>query len=287
MVKNKDDEDKCAPDRNNNYGTCYKASELFKIVKAYNKTVSGDRKIDIERNYKNMYSKYGEKINKYLAEELKKKIGLDQDEWMNSDFAKHLSEEDREIFKTEVFRPEGPSKSEKWLNTTNIDNVLTQYEKKFKDFKYLGTMPRDFQNHEGLRHNAQYYKKLLSKKPKLGMVYNTDKLGNSGEHWNALFVDLNERTIEFFDSYGESVDVKKEVLEHMDLLESVMKEITGKKITKKINEHRAQYKNSECGVYSMVFILLRLKGNSFEKVCKWRIPDKKMNEMRDFFFRDE
>ena len=46
-----------------------------------------------------------------------------------------------------------------------------------------------------------------------------------------------------------------------------------------------QYGNSECGVYSINFILRLLKGKSFEDITKKLIPDKMMTDYRSFLFR--
>ena len=46
------------------------------------------------------------------------------------------------------FRPPKPESWDenprKWLTTTNIDKVMKQYEEAKKGFKYMGTLPIDF-----------------------------------------------------------------------------------------------------------------------------------------------
>ena len=44
-----------------------------------------------------------------------------------------------------TFRPQGPKKKLDWLSTTNINDVIEQYEKNYKDFLFLGAVPYDFQ----------------------------------------------------------------------------------------------------------------------------------------------
>lgn len=306
---------KCAPGREFKDGSCYKHDELLEIAKAYNK--SKDNKINLNIvdnltkqnknniNYKKMYSKYDRKIKRFLVRELNEKmkdVCKDQQCWVEQDFMKNIDENKREHLQTMVLRPEGPSIGRKWLNTENIDNCLIQYEVEHKDFKYLGTMPRDFQSHDFLKQDENFYEKLIKDgKVKMGMVYNTDSLGGNGEHWNALFVDFKNGSIEFFDSYGKEADIEKEVHEHMDLLKKVMqKNCNNVKLVvnqnnllqcdmpeKKINKYRHQYKGSECGVYSMNFIIKRLGGTTFDDICKSKIPDDEMNKMRNVYFRRE
>ena len=52
----------------------------------------------------------------------------------------------------------------------------------------------------------------------------------------------------------------------------------------KINKKRHQYKSSECGTYSINFIVEQLKGKSFNKVCNTIIEDDKMLSKRKQFF---
>ena len=53
-----------------------------------------------------------------------------------------------------------------------------------------------------------------------------------------------------------------------------------------INKKQHQKKNSECGVYSMNFIIERLKGKTLKDINKKRIPDELMNEMRNILYRN-
>ena len=58
----------------------------------------------------------------------------------------NLNKNEIDEFK-EHFKPKMPdsweSEPNKWLNTEDIDNVMLQYEKAFKDFEYLGAHPID------------------------------------------------------------------------------------------------------------------------------------------------
>ena len=50
------------------------------------------------------------------------------------------------------------------------------------------------------------------------------------------------------------------------------------------NKIRHQYKNSECGVYSIRFIVKMVKGANFDKLCKNKVPDDKVNKCRSVYF---
>ena len=51
------------------------------------------------------------------------------------------------------------------------------------------------------------------------------------------------------------------------------------------NKIRHQFKNSECGVYSVNFILRILQGDSFKNICDKIITDDQINECRKIYFR--
>ena len=51
------------------------------------------------------------------------------------------------------------------------------------------------------------------------------------------------------------------------------------------NKVRHQYKYSECGVYSINFILRLLKGESFDNICSNITTDAQINECRKTYFR--
>ena len=78
---------------------------------------------------------------------------------------------------------------------------MHQYEHKYKDFIYLGTVPVDFDELEHLGIKDLPLDKLYQDgKKKLGMVINLDEHWQSGSHWVAFYTDLNK--IYFFDSNG-------------------------------------------------------------------------------------
>ena len=51
------------------------------------------------------------------------------------------------------------------------------------------------------------------------------------------------------------------------------------------NRNRHQYKNSECGVYSLNFILRLLNGNKFNDIVSKKVLDDEINQCRDKYFK--
>ena len=50
------------------------------------------------------------------------------------------------------------------------------------------------------------------------------------------------------------------------------------------NKKKHQYGGSECGVYSMNFILERLSGVSMYEISNMKIPDEGMNHLRKILY---
>ena len=69
----------------------------------------------------------------------------------------------------------------------------------------------------------------------------------------------------------------------MDRLKTQSKEL-GKETNIHVNNVRHQFKNSECGIYSIHFILKLLEGNSFENIKNNVIRDDNMEENREKLF---
>ena len=95
----------------------------------------------------------------------------------------------------------------------------------------------------------------------------------------ADFDKLNE--IYYFDSYG--LKEPTEVTKLMNRLKE-HSENMGNKTNIHVNNIRHQFKNSECGVYSINFILKLLEGNKFEDLKHNLIKDDEMEQNRHKLF---
>ena len=79
---------------------------------------------------------------------------------------------------------------------------------------------------------------------------------------------------------GKDITLDHSQLEAFNLLKDIKNNIE-KKLKIEYNRNRHQYKNSECGVYSLNFILRLLNGDSFEKITKNKVLDDEINDCRD------
>jgi hypothetical protein len=308
-VDPKNEKDKrCSPGNKFEFSSCIKLELLIEMAKSYNKEFENN-KIDLGGQIGNNISilnpgKFKKYLLKEFGERLKQKCST-QKCWSEQNFIKHMNKKYKEELEKYTWRPSGPDTGTEWLNTQHITDVLEQYEKKFDDFKFLGAMPRDFQDHSIFEQTEEFYEDLIKNgKTKLGIVYNTHKVGQPGEHWNSLFADLAKGEIYFFDSYGTSPN--SDTRKHMRLLTKISqkncdniikisrnhtnlikKELSCKLPKKNHNKIRHQYKGSECGVYSMYFIYRMLEGDDFDKICESKVSDDEINKFRKLFFRDD
>jgi len=299
---------KCAPSKKYEDGSCFPLETLQEIATNYNK--KNKDKIDIKLGKAELVESLNEKLSGKCSE---------QTCWLRLDIAKALDDD----IKDDIFRPEGPSKKYEWLSTTHINDVVSQYHSVYDNFYFLGAVPLDFDKLPvlGIK-NFDFEGMIKEGKTKFGIVINQDEHWKSGSHWVGLFLDFDKNGIYYFDSVGSSplkltrkfitrmaklmyLRKYKEELPVKNVLkifkslkdapeskfESIMNE---KKYLKnlinnfdiKYNNIQHQFNNSECGVYSINFIVNLAGGAEFEHVINNITKDEEMNKNRKIFFRN-
>ena len=261
--------DNCLPTKRNTSISCYSYNTLLKIATNYNKYYAN--KIIIERNKQKLW----DNIKQKLETECKKEWC-----WKDQQILKNIKNH-RNL---DVFRPHMPkdwyTNINSWLDTNNINDVMKQYENKYNTFAYLGTVPSDCPEDIYCELTNVDYLKLKKKNiKKIGIIYNLDKHNQGGSHWVALFIDQtnNIPTIEYYDSYGTMPN---------NLIKKYIHSIKDNYNKNNINCHciyndrRHQYGGSECGMFSMFYIINRLNGISMDDITKEKIKDKEMEELR-------
>jgi hypothetical protein len=192
------------------------------------------------------------------------------------------------------FRPEMPKswkyKNTNWLSTTDIEDVLTQYEEVYNTFTFRGAVPIDFDKVLGDGHNCvsnEVCKLNLrelkkQRKSQIGIVFNLEEHTKHGSHWIAMYVDMVAHKIAFWDSYGFPPPV--EVITLIDRLQSQAVQYFGGPYQVLRNIKRHQYKKSECGVYCIYFITQLLAGDSLHDIYNTIISDDNMNQKRTIYY---
>jgi len=261
---------------------------------------------------KNSYNKYHPNNQIHSTElveiwrDLKQRLSecSKEDCWLNQ----VKNKDTREEIEKESFAPKQPEKWKKnpneWLSNYDIINVLIQYEKTYKNFYLIGPTPIDFDSRprelegdcvwEELC-NFNLEKHIKNGKRKIAIVFNLDKHNQSGSHWVSLFIDLDDNFAFYMDSAGNKIP--KEI---QTLYKRIYKQglemhppIKIKFYENSPMEH--QMENTECGMYTLFFIITMLTGESEGTVFKKytdkinffknkRISDEHMELYRNIYF---
>ena len=273
---------KCAPHLEFENGSCIPLDLLILMAESYNKYNENNPDKQILMNPR-MDTLDPDGYKKYLLKEFGDRFEGDQKDWINSKYLELMSEEAKDHLENKVFRPDGPQGKFDWLSTIDINQVLYQYEEKYPGFKFLGAVPMDFMDLDYLPFKDLKLEQLESEGiNKFGIIFNTDKSYQKGKHWISLYCDLENAQIYFSDSMG--VRPPTEVNDFIKLIEQYFKSKGKSNIDIKYNKTRHQKGNSECGVYSINFILRLLKGKSFDHITRKRLSDEKVNKCRIKYF---
>lgn len=277
----------CSPENKNanlNSHTCYSDEDLHKLRDIWNarhpdKPIQTNDSKEIWETIKKHYQTTCNKESCWIKQMVK-----------NSKLEKELMES---------FAPESPDDWKKnpneWLSSVDILQVMSQYEKKYKCFDFMGPSPIDYDTHklygecvwEELCH-FNLADQIKNGKTKIGIVFNTDPHYKGGSHWISLFINIKKGTIFFFDSAGDKIPDQI-----MKFVNNVMEQ--GHSLKKRIDftfdqnypvEH--QYGNTECGIYSLFFIAHMLEDKITTHYLKTHVlKDKYMENFRNIYFNSD
>ena len=179
---------------------------------------------------------------------------------------------------------------ELWLNTTDIENVLKQYEEVYPSFTFLGVCPIDWELRRKREDECickRYCELSLQAEKdkgytKIGGVFNLDEHDEPGSHWVAFYIDSVNKKFNYFDSEGGRCPDRIKKLYH-----NLCKSPENKYLTYDSNyKVKHQYTNSECGIYCIYFIIDMIRNNDFNKfkAKNKRIKDIEMKNLRNIYF---
>jgi Ulp1 protease family, C-terminal catalytic domain len=288
--------------------TCFTNDALTKIKDAFNKNNGPDNQI-VETDPAQVYEALRSRLTQCKTEDC----------WLNQiKDSKTRQQLDQILFAPDQ-PPEWKDNPDEWLSNFDIEKVLQQYEISNPEFKLLGPSSIDYDTklkEEGGKCvwedicRLELKDLIARKKRKLGIVFNLDKHDEPGSHWVSMFVDLDKKFIFYFDSAlndtpPEIVRLKKTIMKQGSELSPP---IQFRYIT---NKKAHQQSNTECGMYTIYFIVSLLTGKqpinkksvptstsggensgenggengmSLEVFEKGKISDKEMMDFRKVFF---
>lgn len=183
-----------------------------------------------------------------------------------------------------------------WLSGDDIQDVMNQYELKYKTFKFIGVLPLDFNKRTGISTCISNelcdidFTKLSEYQ--FGVVYNMDNHDEPGSHWVCLYINLNKKHKNYGLIYFDSVaaPIPGPIYDFCKLV--ISKHTSGKneqsnkrQLTLKIIKKKKQYKNTECGMFCLHFLIQMLKGRSFKYMNEEPISDDDVFKLRSVLFR--
>lgn len=270
----------CSPrNKENKYEfTCYTKKSLHALKNIWN-TRHPSSQIKTH-NPKNIWNK----LSHYMKNTCEKEHCWLEHQCIKNDITKKMFD-DNFLTKSPSSWKDNPKT---WLNTLDIQNVMAQYEKKYKTFRFLGASPIDYDTEIYKNEcvwddlcNFDLKNELDNNITKIGVVFNLDKHDKPGSHWVAVFIDTNKKEIYFFCSYGSNPN--KQTKKFCKDVQTQAEKMSEKYVIK-INKMTHQTNDGECGLYCVYLIANLLKGKSFEKINATRINQKTMNKKREKFF---
>lgn len=262
-------------------GTCYSLKDLKAIANEYNKLTHSE-KINTKKPKQELHEDLEKAFQSICKDELC---------WVNNNLIKNYE------LKTAVknsFRPLKPREwyadRKTWLNTYDILFVMEQYEKLHRDFKFMGVYPIDFTDHDESNYcigddlcnfNITYLSE--KKKKQFGIIINLDKHDEPGSHWVSLFCNINPKKENYGIYYYDSVanPTPKEIVSFMDIIST---QVNNSKFKIQNNKIQKQFANSECGIFSIIFLTQMLKQVPFDFICKNMRTDAEINKLRDVIY---
>jgi len=269
--------------------TCYTKKQLTELAVAYNKSYSN--KIPLNGSKDELWRSINQRMNECT------------NEWCWSEQLKYK----KGFSSFRPLRPEGGKNA--WLSTTDIRDVLQQYQDLYSNFLAIGPVPIDFCYLSHTLCNMDVIKAYKKGTRAIGAVFNTDPSTDPGKHWISMFIDMRHPDpryweINYFDSFGNA-PLASQIAKLVTHIEGQFRKVTAEhhktdpskvKVIKKLNcsqtmcTHRVQHQfnNTECGVYSIHFIVKRLEGSTWEELVTERatiLNDAYMTNMRKYYFR--
>lgn len=212
----------------------------------------------------------------------------------------------------DAYRPVAPRswdnpKNSQWLSSDDIDTVMRQYESARSDFMFIGVTPIDFDERPTALGGRCVSPAMCAldvpglvkggTTTHLGVVLNMDKHDAGGSHWVSVYIGLDPRAPNYGVFYYDSVanPPHARVAAWMHGIAGMMKKCGLKGVKGKLgsvpfhvkqNKVRRQFGQSECGIFSMMFLIHCMhRVSSFKEICVMLGGDEVMKAMRNVLFR--
>jgi len=286
-------------------GTCLYDADVREVARAYSRGFLTEEPIRFTPSAP----------SSTLLRELHRRLGTVKGEeytWLAMPFLRDI-DTDLLLRLSDRFRPPMPvswlKNNREWLSNLDIEQVMQQYERTIPGFRFVGVFPIDFDHTlpgEGrcvgeemcaFDARAEWNRGVCH----VGIIFNTDRHDQSGSHWVALYIGLDPALQNYGVFYYDSVAVPvgREVSAFAERVRKQLRELHGddesfggfSTLARTSpaylqNEVRRQFKGTECGVFSMFFVICCTHGGiKFEDICRSMGNDDDIHAFRSVFFR--
>ena len=279
---------KCSPKslkNKNATDTCLSNNNIYYLKNQWNKRNKMDENKQIKSdNSREIWFELKKKLNNSCNSEICMVRNLITDKNLLNDL----------LF--ENFKPKMPDEWKnnptEWLSSDEISESMKQYEDAYSDYVFLGPSPIDYDFIEDDNTcvwpeicNFNLNKMIKNNKKKIGFIFNLDPHTKGGSHWVSMFLDIIDKKLYYFDSAGSKIPKQL-----MKLVHNIQEQ--GKKINNTFiidfdesYPHEHQKKNTECGMYSLYFLINMLTEKKNWKFFKNDVvSDEEMQTYRDKYF---
>jgi len=216
--------------------------------------------------------------------------------WLRQEFMKNETTKPLLAYTFAPFAPKSWNKNPyEWLSSLDIERVMKQYEQKYTCFEFLGPSPIDFDENDTNDNQGECVWNELCKfnllemvkkgKNKIGIIFNLDPHYKSGSHWVSMFINIKKKFVFYFDSNGDKIPKQIKEFANRIIEQAKTHPINEKMILKENHPTEHQKSNTECGMYSLYFIICLLtESKTCEDFMNKRIPDSEMKSLRNMYF---
>jgi len=272
---------RCSPNTNKKNYTCLGDETLYKLKELWN--ARHPDSIINSTESKDIWDQLNNKLSNVCNKESC---------WLKQKFVDGKLNKELQTSFAPVSPPDWNKNPNEWISSSDILDVMKQYENKYKCFDFIGPSPIDFDTHKLYGEcvweelcNLNIENEIKNKRFKIGIIFNLDPHTKDGSHWVSMFINIKKGEIFFFDSAGE-----KAPRQVMKLVNRLIKQGKQLKIPMQFKfdqnyplEH--QYGDTECGVYSLYFIAHMLEDLHDSEYFKTHVlSDKYIEQFRKVYF---
>lgn len=211
--------------------------------------------------------------------------------------------------KEAAFKIEGPEDLTALLDNFLIIRICRQLEVNYPGEKFGGVLTVDFMTQPITSIYGtprEVWNDYSSNNwNKFQMVFNIDHRMGVGQHWTSFLIDAKNGTMEYFDSYGAPPPdgiltgsriykgITDEKGRFISMLRNWMNDVREEfilhglplKFIYNTTCHQAPDDQSNCGPYAILFLALRSKDVSFQRITKEVITTEEIERIRNKLYR--